>query len=45
MKSIFPAAHDLGETKNLADDKPERAKALGEKLASWRASLNAPMPR
>jgi arylsulfatase A-like enzyme len=42
---LYHLKDDLGETKNLAAEKPERAKAMREKLAAWRASLNAPMPR
>ncbi len=42
---LYDLAGDLGETKDLAPSMPEKAKELREKLAAWRASVNAPMPR
>jgi arylsulfatase A-like enzyme len=41
---LYNLKDDLGESKNLAAEQPERAKALREKLATWRSSIGALMP-
>ena len=35
---------DLGETKNLAQENPAKAKELHARLVAWRAAVKAPMP-
>ncbi|MFM7210343.1 MAG: sulfatase-like hydrolase/transferase, partial [Verrucomicrobiota bacterium] len=42
---LYNLKDDLGETKNLADSMPDKAKELREKLIAWRKQVNAPMPR
>lgn len=41
---LYDLASDIGETKNLASDKPEVARALEEKLTAWLSETKAPMP-
>jgi uncharacterized sulfatase len=41
---LFNLEDDLGETTNLADKMPDKAKALQAKLARWRESVGARMP-
>jgi arylsulfatase A-like enzyme len=41
---LYDLANDLGETKNLAQDNPAKAKELHDRLVAWRAEVNAPMP-
>jgi uncharacterized sulfatase len=41
---LYNLKNDLGETKNLAETEPERARAMREKLAAWRESVHAKMP-
>jgi hypothetical protein len=41
---LFDLDHDLGETQNLIDQKPELARELHSKLAAWRKSVGAKMP-
>lgn len=41
---LFNTREDIGEKTNLADREPERAKALLEKLRSWRKQVEAAMP-
>lgn len=41
---LYNLREDIGETKNLATTKPEKAAELHAKLVAWRASINAPMP-
>lgn len=41
---LYNLRNDLGETKNLAEQQPDKAKALHEKLVAWRKELHAPMP-
>lgn len=36
--------NDIGETKNLATDMPDKAKELHTRLVAWRKEINAPMP-
>ncbi len=42
---LFNLREDIGEKRNLAATQPDRAKALHAKLAAWRKSVNALMPR
>lgn len=41
---LFDLSNDLGETNNLADQMPEEAARLQQKLAAWRTSVDAQMP-
>jgi hypothetical protein len=41
---LYNLREDIGETKNLASKKPEKAKELHALLTSWRREVNAPMP-
>ncbi len=41
---LYNLSEDIGETKNLAKDQPEKAKQLHDRLIAWRAEVNAPMP-
>lgn len=41
---LYDLKGDVGETKNLAAEKPEKAKELLEKLHAWQAAIKAPMP-
>src|SRR5262249_21188317 len=42
---LYNLKDDLGESKDLADKNPEKAKELREKLHAWRKAINAPMPK
>jgi len=42
---LYNLREDLGETKNLAESQPEKAKELHEQLVAWRKDVNAPMPK
>lgn len=41
---LYNLSNDIGETKNLASDMPEKAKELRDRLVAWRTEVNAPMP-
>lgn len=41
---LYNLKDDIGETKNLATENPEKAKALLEKLHAWQTEIHAPMP-
>ncbi len=41
---LYHLGEDLGETKNLAQAKPEKAQELLDKLHAWRSDIGAPMP-
>ena len=41
---LYHLAEDIGETKNLADEQPARAKQLQQQLAAWRQNVIAAMP-
>ncbi len=41
---LYNLAEDIGETTNLAERHPRRAKRMQRKLAQWRVSVNAAMP-
>jgi arylsulfatase A-like enzyme len=42
---MYNLRNDIGETRDLAKKMPEKAQALRSKLANWRKSVNADMPR
>lgn len=41
---LFNLKNDLGETKNLATQEPERVKAMLAELQAWRKDVGAVMP-
>ncbi len=41
---LYNLSDDIGETKNLATEMPDKAKDLHARLVTWRAEVNAPMP-
>jgi len=41
---LYNLRDDLGETRNLATDMPEKAAELHAKLVAWRQAIGAPMP-
>ena len=41
---LYNLRDDIGETKNLAAEMPEKAKELHERLVAWRAEVKAPLP-
>ncbi len=41
---LYDLGNDLGESKNLAKENPEKAKELHARLVAWRADVKAPMP-
>ena len=41
---LYNLHDDIGETRNLAQSMPDKAKTLHDRLTTWRASINAPMP-
>ena len=41
---LYNLREDLGETRNLAAEKPELAAELHARLVAWRQEVNAPMP-
>jgi len=41
---LYNLKDDIGETKNLAETMPQKAKALKDKLHRWRRELGAPLP-
>jgi arylsulfatase A-like enzyme len=41
---LYNLRSDLGETKNLAQSNPAKAKELHARLVAWRAAVKAPMP-
>ena len=43
-RELFDLAKDIGESKNLAAEKPEVVKELAAKLAAWRKEVGAKMP-
>jgi arylsulfatase A-like enzyme len=42
---LYNLQNDLGETKNLVAELPERASALRQQLDSWRSRIDAQLPR
>lgn len=41
---LYNLRDDIGETRNLAESNPEKAKELHGRLIAWRAEIEAPMP-
>jgi arylsulfatase A-like enzyme len=41
---LYNLRDDVGETKNLVTELPDKTKELHARLVAWRASVNAPMP-
>lgn len=41
---LYNLRDDIGESKNLAEQMPEKAKELHARLVAWRAEVKAPMP-
>lgn len=41
---LYNLLSDIGETKNLAAEMPDKTKELHEKMLAWRAGIKAPMP-
>lgn len=41
---LYNLKDDIGETKNLATEMPEKAKELHAKMIMWREAIKAPMP-
>jgi len=41
---LYNLRKDIGETTNLAETMPEKAKELHDRLVAWRKELNAPVP-
>ena len=41
---LYDLGNDIGESKNLAKEMPEKAKELHARLVAWRAEVRAPMP-
>lgn len=41
---LYDLEADVGETRNLAESQPERARELHARLKAWRAQVQAPMP-
>lgn len=41
---LYDLVNDIGEKKNLSEEKPRKAAQLQKKLAKWRKSINAKMP-
>ena len=41
---LYNLRDDIGETKNLANVMPDKAKELHTRLLAWRAEVKAPMP-
>ena len=41
---LYNLADDLGESKNLAEQMPEKAEELHARLVKWREAIAAPMP-
>ncbi|MGH8018840.1 MAG: sulfatase-like hydrolase/transferase [Opitutaceae bacterium] len=44
-EELFDLSTDLGETRNLIDEKPEVLAAIKARFAEWRAEMNAAEPR
>ena len=41
---LYNLREDIGETRNLASQYPERARELRERMIAWRTEIGAPMP-
>lgn len=42
---LYDLRDDLGETRNLARERPDKAAELHARLRAWRTTVQAPMPR
>jgi len=43
-RELFHVAKDVGESRNLAEQEPDRVRELSEKLDAWRKSVGALLP-
>lgn len=43
-RELFDVAHDISESRNLAEDQPQRVADLTARLAEWRTVVGAQMP-
>jgi len=41
---LYDISMDAGERRNLAEEMPDQAKALQQKLSTWREEIDAPVP-
>jgi arylsulfatase A-like enzyme len=41
---LYNLSEDIGETKNLTQERPDKVRELHDRLIAWRAEVNAPMP-
>ena len=41
---LYNLREDIGETRNLAETRPEKAKELHDRLVAWRKTVGAPVP-
>jgi arylsulfatase A-like enzyme len=41
---LYNLRDDIGETRNLVSEEPEKAKELHARLVAWRAEVKAPLP-
>lgn len=41
---LYNLSNDIGETKNLANEMPDKARELHDRLIAWRSEVDAPMP-
>lgn len=41
---LYNLRHDIGESRNLAQEMPDKAKELYARLVAWRTEVKAPMP-
>lgn len=41
---LYNLGEDIGETRNLAAESPDKTKELHDRLVAWRAEVKAPMP-
>ncbi|MBM3876296.1 MAG: sulfatase [Verrucomicrobia bacterium] len=41
---LYNLREDIGESRNLAPEQPDKAKELHARLVAWRKEVNAPMP-
>ncbi len=44
-RELFDLAHDASESTNLVEREPNRAAKMAQRLADWRTSVDADMPR
>jgi arylsulfatase A-like enzyme len=41
---LYNLADDLSETRNLAEDMPQRTRSMAQRLSNWRNEVNAAIP-